>query len=307
MTTVVTGALGHIGSALIRDEGFLALDEDFILVDNLSTSRYVSLFDLPARRFRLVEGPVDAVLTPELIAGSKCLIHLAAIADPGLSAREPEFVFQHNLRTTEHAVRTCETSGVPMIFPSSTSVYGGTSPETLESSGVIDPVSPYAECKLLEESVLRVAFANGLPGVVLRFATVFGASRGMRFHTAINKFCWQASVGQRISVYQNALHQRRPYLYLGDAVAALTHAIGGDHLDGRTLNISSCNSTVSEALQYVRDHVSDAEIETIASPVMNQHSFGASTEAARALGFSFQGSLYEGISETMSLLRGLRQ
>jgi UDP-glucose 4-epimerase len=307
MPVVVTGALGHIGSALIRDEGFLSLDTDFLLVDDLSTSRYVSLFDLPSGRFHLVEGAVDAVLTPELISGAQALVHLAAIADPGLSAREPEFVFQHNLRNTEHAVRTCHAAGVPIVFPSSTSIYGGTSLQTPEFGGSIDPSTPYAACKLAEEEVLLSTFADGLPGIILRFATIFGTSPGMRFHTAINKFCWQACVGEPISVYETALHQYRPYLYVGDAVAGLTQSIRAGHFDGRVLNLSSCTATVDEALTAIRTHVSDAAITTVASSVMNKHSFGVSTQTAQDLGFTFRGSLSDGIAETMALLSGLRR
>ena len=46
MRLIITGALGHIGSALIH--GILpGRFEEVVLLDNLSTQRYSSLFDLP--------------------------------------------------------------------------------------------------------------------------------------------------------------------------------------------------------------------------------------------------------------------
>ena len=47
MRFVITGALGHIGSRLLRAVPQQFGDADVVLVDDLSTQRYCSLFDLP--------------------------------------------------------------------------------------------------------------------------------------------------------------------------------------------------------------------------------------------------------------------
>jgi len=46
---MITGALGHIGSKLIR---YLPkhLNADLILVDNFESQRFCSLYNLPARK-----------------------------------------------------------------------------------------------------------------------------------------------------------------------------------------------------------------------------------------------------------------
>ena len=46
---------------------------------------------------------------------------------------------------------------------------------------------------------------------------ITGVSKGMRFHTAINKFCLNASLNEKIQVYKTAYNQFRPYLSLNDA------------------------------------------------------------------------------------------
>ena len=46
MKIVVLGALGHIGSSLIREIPLLIDTSEIILVDNFRTQRYCSLFDL---------------------------------------------------------------------------------------------------------------------------------------------------------------------------------------------------------------------------------------------------------------------
>ena len=47
MRVVITGALGHIGSRLIRECAVLWPGAEVVMVDNLVSERYASLFDLP--------------------------------------------------------------------------------------------------------------------------------------------------------------------------------------------------------------------------------------------------------------------
>ena len=37
---------------------------------------------------------------------------------------------------------------------------------------------------------------------IMRFGTIFGMSDGMRFHTAINKFCYQAVLNKKITIWR---------------------------------------------------------------------------------------------------------
>ena len=46
MKIVITGALGHIGSSLIRNIPYTLTENEFVLIDSLVTQRYSSLFDL---------------------------------------------------------------------------------------------------------------------------------------------------------------------------------------------------------------------------------------------------------------------
>ena len=52
--------------------------------------------------------------------------------------------------------------------------------------------------------------------ITFRFGTISGF-QGMRFHTAINKFCLNASLNEKIQIYKTAYNQYRPYLSLRDA------------------------------------------------------------------------------------------
>ena len=64
--------------------------------------------------------------------------------------------------------------------------------------------------------------------VILRLGTIYGPSPGIRFHTAVNKFCYNASIGEPITVYKTALNQFRPYLSLKDAFKVFKFTIDKD-------------------------------------------------------------------------------
>ena len=67
----------------------------------------------------------------------------------------------------------------------------------------LKPQSPYAQIKLIEEEMLRKE-TKKIKYITYRFGTISGISSGMRFHTAVNKFCFNASIDEPITVYKTA-------------------------------------------------------------------------------------------------------
>src|SRR6185437_75569 len=157
--------------------------------------------------------------------------------------------------------------------------------------------------KLKEEEFVRSLAAKGLKAIVCRFGTIFGASTGMRFHTAVNKFCWQAAMGQPLSVWRTAYDQKRPYLDLADAVRAFGFIVERDLFDGRIYNVLTLNATVRDIVEGIRDFVPETEIGFVDSPIMNQLSYEVSSQRFTDAGFAFAGDLRRSIGETVALLK----
>lgn len=307
---VVCGALGHIGSRLIRMIPEQHPGIEIVLLDNLSSQRYSSLFNLPGDgSYRFIEKDVLTADLAPVFDGAGVVVQLAALTNAAGSFDIREKLERENYLATERVAQACLRTGSALINISSTSVYGTQKDIVDEDCGEEDlqPQSPYAETKLREERLLAgLGRSDGLRFVTFRFGTIFGVSPGMRFHTAVNKFCWQAVTGQPITVWRTALHQVRPYLDLEDAVSAIDFVMRGDRYDGNIYNVLTLNATVNEILDVIRTHVPDIAVEYVDTKIMNQLSYHVSSQRFRNCGFEFHGDLRRGIAETISLLQGVR-
>jgi UDP-glucose 4-epimerase len=303
---IITGGLGHIGSRLSRHLPAAFPGAQIVIIDNLSTLRYCALFGLPnGAAYRFIEADVLKADLHAMLRGADVVVHLAAITDAAGSFETKELVKTVNYNATARVARACADLGCPMIYLSSTSVYG-TQKEVVDeecSPEELQPQSPYAESKLAEEELLKkLGEETGLRYLICRFGTIAGTSPGMRFHTAVNKFCWQAVMGTPITVWRTALHQKRPYLALDDAMNAFTLIIRERIFDRGVYNVLTDNLTVNDIVEEIRTHVPTLQISYVDTPIMNQLSYQVLGSKFASRGFQATGSIRECISDTVELL-----
>ena len=307
MKIVVTGAIGHIGSYLIRDLTVQFPEAEIVMIDNMMTQRFPSLFNLSALgHYRFIEADVTRIDLQPILKDAHVLIHLAAITDAAGSFDKADLLEANNYQATVKVAEACVKTGTRLIALSSTSVYGTQNEVVAEdcTSDELKPQSPYAITKLKEERlVTKLCVEDGLKAISFRFGTIFGVSPGMRFHTAVNKFCWQAVMGQPITVWSTAYDQKRPYLDLFDAARAIAFIMRKDLFDGRIYNALTHNATVRQIVDTIREFVPDLQVSFVDNKIMNQLSYEVSCERFVAEGFTFAGDLRRGIGETIGLLR----
>ena len=274
------------------------------MIDNLSTQRYPSLFNLPPSiRYEFHEDDIRAADFSRYLKGARAVIHLAAITDAPSSKDHPEETFEVNLKGTKRIADACLAAHVPLFFPSTTSVYGSQESFVDETCGELNPQSPYAESKLQAEEYIRSLGSKGLRSVICRLGTIFGHSVGMRFHTAVNKFTWQAVHGTPLTVWKTAWNQKRPYLDLEDCVRAINFILERDLFDGETYNVLTVNATVEDIVITVKTFVPAVTVNYVDSAIMNQLSYEVNDAKFRALGFTPKGDLRQGIEATIGVLR----
>jgi len=310
MKILISGGLGHIGSYFLRELPKYFKNLELIIIDNMLTQRYTSLFNLPnIYKYSFFEEDIRDMDLTKLLRSVNVVIHLAAITDAAGSFGRAEEVESVNFTATEVVAKACLETGVPIIHSSSTSVYG-TQNDVVDEFCSLDelkPQSPYAETKLREEELMSQMYQkDGLQVITFRFGTIFGTSPGMRFHTAVNKFCWQAVMGQSLTVWKTAYEQLRPYLDLGDAVRAMAFVIKNNMFDGKIYNVVTANSTVKEVVEVIRQEVPELKVNFVEHEIMNQLSYEVLNTRMEKSGFEAQGDLVKGIKDTISLLKQSR-
>lgn len=281
------------------------------IIDNLSTERYCSLFNLPKThvKFEFIEGDIaDKDLLKRVMKDIDIVIHLASMTNAPETIEKPEETRIVNLIGTQNVLDAAIDAGVKkFIFPSSTSVYG-------EAQGIVDentplenlnPSSPYAVYKLQAEKIVQEANGmNGIQTFVLRKGTIYGKSIGMRFHTAVNKFVWLSCINKPLTLWDSALNSKRPYLGLSDAIRAYEF-VEKNGKPGELYNVLTKNYTVNEIVEAIRKHNPKLNTIITKSPLLNQKSYEVAGDKFRALGFEIKDDIVEFLGEEIRLLEGI--
>ena len=162
-------------------------------------------------------------------------------------------MYRNNISCMKNVINFCKANKCKLIHISSTSVYGKQSSLVDENceKKFLKPQSPYADIKLIEEEMLKNA-SNKIKYTTYRFGTISGVSSGMRFHTAVNKFCLNAALDNDIAVYKTALNQYRPYLSLKDAFKVFKFTIENDLFKNDIYNALSENCTVKQIIKKIK-------------------------------------------------------
>jgi len=304
---IITGACGHIGSKFIRELNTCGSFSEIVLLDNFASQRYCSLFNLPKdKNFKFIEADILKSDLNDIFKDASIVVHLAALTNAAGSFEIQKETEEVNFEGTKRVAKACLHTGAKMIFLSTTSVYGTQNDLVSEDCNISDlkPQSPYADAKLKSELFLKeFAMQNSsFKFIILRFGTIVGYSIGMRFHTAVNKFCWQAIMGEPLSVWSTAYEQVRPYLSLTDGVNALNFVIEKELFDNSIYNVLTDNLSVKDIVSKIKKHIKDVKINFVDSKIMNQLSYDVSSKKFIDAGFTYSANLDSEIYETLQNL-----
>ena len=303
---LVTGALGHIGSKLIRDLSYINNIKNIYLIDDLRTQRFNSLMHLSKKgKYKFYDETLSKENLNRLVKKSDFIIHLAAITDAASSFGKFNQLKKNNLDNTKLVTHFCSKYKKKLIFISSTSVYGSNDKIMYEDENNLNPQSPYANIKISEEKYInKFIKEKKINAVILRFGTILGFSTGMRFHTAVNKFCYNASLGKPLTVWKTALNQKRPYLGINDACSSIIFFINNPKFFNKTYNVLSSNLTVKNIINYIK-LVKKIKVNFVNSKIMNQLSYEVSVDKLKKLKFKFKDNLKFLIKEEMKYLQNI--
>ena len=221
MRYVVTGAAGFIGSHL--SEALLARGDEVVGVDCFTDYYDPALKEenangLDIRRLDLAEEALD-------LDGIDGVFHLAG--QPGVRSFGEAFplYLRRNVLATQRVFQSAAEVGVPVVFSSSSSVYGEAERYPTPEDTVPHPISPYGVTKLAcEHLAAAYATAFSLHAVSLRYFTVYGPRQ--RPDMFFRRVCDVLLRGGTFEIYGSG-EQSRSFTEVSDVVSGTIAAMNG--------------------------------------------------------------------------------
>ncbi len=221
-TVVVTGGSGYIGALLVRE--LLESGHTVRVLDSLLHGQEDIAAEQEAAGVTVVRGDIrDADARGRALEGASAVVHLAAIVGDPACALDPAVSHEVNVAATESLVADASQAGIQrLVFASTCSNYGRMADPTvpITEDGELSPVSLYAEQKVgMEKLILGGGAQNGMQPTCLRFATVYGVGRRMRFDLTVNEFTRELWADRDLEVFGEQFW--RPYIHVRDAGRAV--------------------------------------------------------------------------------------
>ena len=302
MKILITGALGNLGSSLLST------------LANLKGVEIVAIDDHVGKKIKIMEKYVEkdniyfqnigsTAITENFLDNlhTDLVIHLAYKKNVDLK-KETNLNFSHtNHQLTRYIADYCSKFQIPLLYPSSTSLYHNLNGEVHEETIISKTLTDYSSSKLLDEQYIKSL--SSLKYSILRLGSVHGYSNGMKFNTVVNKFCWQYANEIPLTVWSGSLNVVRPYLSITDFVSAVEFLVSSMNFSGEIYNLVTRSVTTSEIIETIElIGGSKARVEFEERVDFLPTSIYVSTAKIVSKGYKFRGSLAEDIKNTLKKL-----
>ena len=257
MTKVaVTGGAGFVGTNLVislRNRGELVR-----VIDDFSSGLRSNVADLNCE----IE---DTSITDQheieaALQGCEFIFHLAARGSVPRSIKNPDATFNVNVLGTLNVLRFAQKSNLPIVFSSSSSVYGSNLELPKNEFMWMAPMTPYAASKLSGEALVEsYARSFNFPSFTYRFFNIFGPWQrpDHDYAAVIPKWIWKAMNKEVIEIYGDG-EQTRDFTYIDSVVSALLKVMDMKIVSPRPVNLAfgsriSLNKLANELSRFFPD------------------------------------------------------
>ncbi|HVF24487.1 MAG TPA: SDR family NAD(P)-dependent oxidoreductase [Anaerolineales bacterium] len=312
MRYLVTGGAGFIGSHVTH--ALLEQGAPVRILDNFSSGKRENVEALTQRfdasQLEIIEGDVrDASRVTEAVRGIEIIFHEAAFVSVPQSMDQPQECFDVNITGTSLLFDAARKAGVRRaVVASSAAVYGESDALPLVEETPLQPLSPYAVSKRVDEMYAEL-FTNsfGFEVTALRYFNVYGPRQrpDSMYAAAVPIFARRLLDGKPVTVFGDG-GQTRDLINIHDVVRANLIASEHPNAAGEIFNVcTGLETRLLDLLDVLYQLFPEAPRPEFAAPRAGDiyRSVGSPQKARNLLDFRAQVPLAEGLKETVDWMR----
>jgi UDP-glucose 4-epimerase len=312
MKYLVTGGAGFIGSHIVQT--LLEQGASVRVLDNFSTGKQENLAELKQRfndnQLEVLEGDLrDMARVNEAVRGIDIIFHEAAFVSVPQSMEEPQTCFDINISGTSLLFDAARNAGVRRaVVASSAAVYGESDALPLVEETPLQPKSPYAVSKRVNEMYAELFTGSfGFDVVALRYFNAYGPRQrpDSMYAAAVPIFARRLLDNKPVTVFGDG-GQTRDLINVRDIVRANLIASEHPNAAGKIFNVcTGVETRLLDLLDVMYELLPNAPTHQFAPPRAGDiyRSVGSPQKAAEIMDFRAEVSLVDGLKEVIDWMR----
>lgn len=314
MRLLVTGFSGFIGSHFFKKclNEYKNIGLSHLCGTDINKNSFVSIKDFISKNdfscdYSLCNDDFSSDIILSKIRNKEfdAIMHFAALPRVAFSVKNPFATDSGNINKSVRMLEECIKSNTPIVFASSSSVYGGLGKMPTSTEEPMRPISPYALQKATFEQYLNIYHSiNNFKSISLRFFNVYGPGQdgSSSYSTVIAS--WMHKIKNNMPlVLEGDGEQKRDFCFVDDVVSACFLAIKKIETVHGSFNVAcGKNYSCNDILKYLQEKYCRSNLEVVRVPPRKgdvRETLADISKSTSILGYMPRFDLYKGIDITM--------